>query len=42
MGRRLATLRFLEGVLAGPGGDPGVRRRLAEGNHPDVLWVEPT
>ena len=42
VGRRLATLRFLEGVLAGPGGDPGVRRRLAEGNHPDVLWVEPT
>jgi DNA polymerase III subunit delta' len=42
VGRRLAALRFLEGVLAGPGGDPQLRRRLAEGNHPDLLWVEPT
>jgi DNA polymerase III subunit delta' len=42
VGRRLAALRFLEGVLAGPGGDPAVRRRLQEGNHPDLLWVEPT
>jgi DNA polymerase-3 subunit delta' len=40
VGRRLAALRFLEGVLAGPAGDP--RRRLHEGNHPDLLWVEPT
>ena len=42
VGRRLAALRFLEGVLAGPGGDAAVRRRLQEGNHPDLLWVEPT
>ncbi|MEB3235548.1 MAG: DNA polymerase III subunit delta' [Cyanobacteriota bacterium] len=42
VGRRLAALRFLEGVLAGPAGDPGVRRRLVAGNHPDLLWVEPT
>lgn len=42
VGRRLAALRFLEGVLAGPDGSPGLRRRLAEGNHPDLLWVEPT
>lgn len=42
VGRRLAALRFLEGVLAGPEGAPGLRRRLAEGNHPDLLWVEPT
>ncbi len=42
VGRRLAALRFLEGVLAGPAGDPLVRRRLQEGNHPDLLWVEPT
>lgn len=42
VGRRLAALRFLEGVLAGPGGDPALRRRLQEGNHPDLLWVEPT
>jgi DNA polymerase-3 subunit delta' len=42
VGRRLAALRFLEGVLAGSGGSPALRRRLAEGNHPDLLWVEPT
>nr|WP_255004587.1 DNA polymerase III subunit delta' [Cyanobium sp. HWJ4-Hawea] len=42
VGRRLAALRFLEGILAGPQGDLAVRRRLQEGNHPDLLWVEPT
>ncbi|MEX1316026.1 MAG: DNA polymerase III subunit delta', partial [Synechococcaceae cyanobacterium] len=42
VGRRLAALRFLEGLLAGPAGSPLLRRRLAEGNHPDLLWVEPT
>jgi DNA polymerase-3 subunit delta' len=42
VGRRLAALRFLEGVLAGLEGSPGVRRRLLEGNHPDLLWLEPT
>ena len=42
VGRRLAALRFLEGVLAGLKGDAGIRRRLQEGNHPDLLWVEPT
>jgi DNA polymerase-3 subunit delta' len=42
VGRRLAALRFFEGVLAGPMGDAGIRRRLQEGNHPDLLWVEPT
>ena len=42
VGRRLAALRFLEGVLAGLPGDAGIRRRLQEGNHPDLLWVEPT
>jgi len=47
VGRRLAALRFLEGVI---GLDPrahqappvGLRRRLERGNHPDLLWVEPT
>lgn len=42
VGRRPTALRFLEGVLAGPMGDAGIRRRLKEGNHPDLLWVEPT
>jgi DNA polymerase-3 subunit delta' len=46
VGRRLAALRFLEGVLCPAGrcldGDPGLRRRLEQGNHPDLLWVEPT
>lgn len=45
VGRRLAALRFLEGLLAADGrwqvGDPALRRRLTEGNHPDILWVEP-
>ncbi|MFM8277488.1 MAG: DNA polymerase III subunit delta' [Cyanobium sp.] len=46
VGRRLAALCFLEGLVLGNGGqgegDPGLRRRLAQGNHPDLLWVEPT
>ena len=42
VGRRLAALRFLEGVIAGPVGSAPLRRRLQEGNHPDLLWVEPT
>jgi len=42
VGRRLAALRFLEGVVAGPAGDALQRRRLEAGNHPDLLWVEPT
>ncbi len=42
IGRRQAALGFLEGVLAGPQGSEAVRRRLAAGNHPDLLWVEPT
>ena len=42
VGRRLAALRFLEGVVAGSAGSSGLRRRLEQGNHPDLLWVEPT
>ncbi|MFM7651390.1 MAG: DNA polymerase III subunit delta' [Vulcanococcus sp.] len=42
VGRRLAALRFLEGVIVGPAGAAPLRRRLQEGNHPDLLWVEPT
>ncbi len=42
VGRRLAALRFLEGMLAETGSSPRQRRRLEERNHPDLLWVEPT
>ena len=42
VGRSLAARRFLEGVIAGSGGAPSLRRRLQEGNHPDLLWLEPT
>lgn len=45
VGRRLAALRFLEGVVtdgASPAAALSLRRRLEQGNHPDLLWVEPT
>lgn len=42
VGRRLAALRFLEGVLTGGSPDAGIRRRLAQGNLADLLWIEPT
>lgn len=46
VGRRLAALRFLEGVFSPAeralAGNPLLRRRLAQGNHADLLWLEPT
>ncbi|NDD46248.1 MAG: DNA polymerase III subunit delta', partial [Synechococcaceae bacterium WB9_4xB_025] len=42
VGRKLAALRFLEGVLADGRSDQRQRRRLETRNHPDLLWVEPT
>lgn len=42
VGRRLATKRFLEGVLSGGISHPGLRRRLDQGNIADLLWLEPT
>ena len=43
VGRALAARRFGEGICgAGLAGDAGLRRRLEQGNHPDLLWVEPT
>ncbi|MEB3302287.1 MAG: DNA polymerase III subunit delta' [Cyanobacteriota bacterium] len=42
VGRRLATQRFLEGVLSGGTSNPGLRRRLDQGNIADLLWLEPT
>lgn len=49
VGRRFAALRFLEGVIRlapqqneATQAPVGLRRRLQQGNHPDLLWVEPT
>ena len=42
VGRRLAALRFLEGVLGEGQPSQRQRRRLEARNHPDLLWVEPT
>ncbi|BEV35223.1 DNA polymerase III subunit delta' [Synechococcus sp. M16CYN] len=42
VGRRLAALRFLEGVLSEGKGCHRARRRLEERNHPDLIWIEPT
>ena len=42
VGRRLAALRFLEGVLQDGAADLRERRRLEARNHPDLLWVEPS
>ena len=42
VGRRLAAMRFLEGLLADGGSSPRERRRLEGRNHPDLIWVEPT
>ena len=42
VGRRLAALRFLEGVLGTGQPAERQRRRLEERNHPDLLWVKPT
>lgn len=43
VGRRRTALRFLEAILGGHlQGNPTQRRRLEEGNHPDLLVVEPT
>ena len=43
VGRSLVARRFIEGLSgAGLNGDLGLRRRLELGNHPDLLWVEPT
>ncbi|MEM9119993.1 MAG: DNA polymerase III subunit delta' [Cyanobacteria bacterium P01_F01_bin.56] len=43
VGRRLATLRFAECLLAqGAAAAVALRRRIEARNHPDLLWVEPT
>jgi DNA polymerase-3 subunit delta' len=44
VGRRLAAERFAAILLAPPEGEPppALARRIAQRNHPDLLWVEPT
>ena len=42
VGRRLAAVRFLEGMLNSCQSSLRERRRLEGLNHPDLLWVEPT
>ncbi|MGF1498375.1 MAG: DNA polymerase III subunit delta' [Elainellaceae cyanobacterium] len=46
VGKRLAAQGFAECLLAPEGSlgaaPPGLRQRVRQGNHPDLLWVEPT
>ena len=42
VGRRLAAMLFLEGVLGEGQPCKRQRRRLEQRNHPDLMWVEPT
>jgi DNA polymerase-3 subunit delta' len=43
VGRRCAALHLAELLLSAPGApDPALQRRIRQGNHPDLLWVEPT
>ena len=42
VGRRLAAVRLLEGMLTSCAASRRERRRLEALNHPDLLWVEPT
>lgn len=44
VGRRLAAEQFAEILLTPQSGAPSValERRIAQRNHPDLLWVEPT
>jgi DNA polymerase III subunit delta' len=44
VGRRMAAERFAEILFTPSSGElaPALRRRIAQRNHPDLLWVEPT
>jgi DNA polymerase-3 subunit delta' len=44
VGRQLAAIQFATGLLAAAPETPPerLRRRIADHNHPDLLWVEPT
>ena len=42
IGRRLTTLRFLEGIISGGHSCLLTRKRIEGLNHPDLIWIEPT
>ena len=42
VGRKIAALRFLEGIITGGIPKKHVRQKLESLNHPDLLWIEPT
>ena len=42
VGRRLSAIRFLEGILTGGLANKKERRRLANYNHPDFYYLEPS
>ncbi len=42
VGQREIAIRFLEGLINSKNPKLGVRDRLENRNHPDLLWVEPT
>ena len=41
-GRKLAALRFLEGLIHAGSSELTTRRKLEAKNHPDLMWVEPS
>lgn len=42
VGRSLTAIAFIELLFSAAGGGAGLRQRLQQRNHPDLLWVEPT
>ena len=42
IGRKLTSLRFVEGLINEGYPNPSIRRRIEKHNHPDLLWIEPT
>ncbi|MEO0759158.1 MAG: DNA polymerase III subunit delta' [Cyanobacteria bacterium J06648_16] len=42
VGKGLTARAFAESLLSLGGANESIRRRIEAGNHPDLLWVEPT
>jgi DNA polymerase-3 subunit delta' len=42
IGRSIAARGFIELLFSGSGNTNTLRERIQQGNHPDLLWVEPT